>query len=399
MKTTYKPLEVIGPEHEYSIVNKDLQALPISDKIIKQTCGKILNFIEMPDFNFGKEMQLHVMEVKANQPFKSPTVFEGTMQKAVENLNALLQKNHGASLLGTGMHPLLKLQDAAIWPHYHRKIYQEYAKIFNLKQHGWLNIQSFHLNMPFQKEADAVKMHNHLANLCAYLPAIAASSPFFEGKEGLNVDNRLCFYKVNQKEVPSITGEVIPKYVSSLTEYRQDVIERYSKDLAAAGASKTLLQREWVNSRGIIFRFDRRALEVRVMDEQECVKSDVALACFVRSALRGLLETDSELALHDVLVRDFNAVIKDGLSAKVFSSKGSIARQVCQNYLNLAEKYADQDEKKYLWLIKRRIQEGSLSEVIRKKVMQRAEKTDLHEAIKSVYSMLIKCLCANEPYF
>ncbi len=353
----------------------------------------------MPDFTFGKEMQLHVMEVKANTPFKSPVAFEETMQNAVVTLNELLQKNHNASLLGTGMHPLLKLQDTAIWPHYHRKIYQEYGKIFNLKQHGWLNIQSFHLNLPFQKEADAVKMHNHLANLCAYLPAVAASSPIFEGKEGENVDNRLCFYRINQKEIPSITAQVIPEYVSSLNQYKQDVIERYSKDLACAGASKTLLHREWVNSRGVIFRFDRSALEVRVMDEQECIKSDVALSCFVRSALRGLLETNAELASHEVLVKDFNAVIKDGLNAKVSSPNGSTARQVCQSYLNLAEKYADVDEEKYLWLFKRRIQEGSLSEVIRKKVQLRAEKTDFHEAIKSVYSTLIKSLYTNEPCF
>jgi len=399
MKITYNSLEVLGPEHEYSIVTKDLQALPINDKIIKQQCGKIINFIEMPNFTFGKEMQLHVMEVKANQPFKSPVAFEETMQNAVATLNELLQKNHNANLLGTGMHPLLKLENTAIWPHYHRKIYQEYGKIFNLKQHGWLNIQSFHLNLPFQKEADAVKMHNQLANLCAYLPAIAASSPFYEGKEGSNVDNRLSFYKVNQREIPSITAEVIPEYISSLSQYKQDVIERYSKDLARSGASKTLLHREWVNSRGIIFRFDRCALEVRVMDEQECIKSDVALACFVRSALRGLLGTNAELASHEVLVKDFNAVIKDGLNTQVSSLNGSTARQVCQNYLNLAEKYADADEKKYLWLIKRRIMEGSLSEVIRKKVRLHTEKTDFHEAIKSVYSTLIKSLCTNEPYF
>ena len=395
----YKPLEVLGPEHEFSIVNEKLQALPISDRIIKDYCGKIINFIELPDFTFGKEMQLHVIEVKANVPFKSPVAFEETMQKAIANLTELLWKNHGARLLGTGMHPLLKLEDTAIWPHRHRQIYQEYGKIFNLKQHGWLNIQSFHLNLPFFKEADGIKMHNHLANLCAYLPAIAASSPIYEGKIGPNIDNRLYFYKINQREIPSITGDVIPEYVSSFGQYKREVIERYSQDLAHVGASKTLLHREWVNSRGVIFRFDRSALEVRVMDEQECVKSDVALSCFVRSALRGLLDTNAELSPHDALVNDFNAIIKDGLNAKVSSPNGSTARQVCQSYLNLASKYADDDEKKYLWLVNRRIQEGNLSGLIRDRVLKKAQKTSFNEAILNVYSTLIKCLSDNEPYF
>ncbi len=350
----------------------------------------------MPQFTFGKELQLHVMEIKANTPFHSPTAFEQTMQNAVTTLNGILQ-GHGACLLGTGMHPLLRLDETAVWPHYHRKIYSEYGKIFNLKQHGWLNIQSFHLNLPFQKGDDAVKMHNYLANMCAYLPAVAASSPIYEGKEGADMDNRLSFYKVNQREVPSITGGVIPEYITSLKQYKRDVIERYSADLAAAGASKTLLHREWVNSRGVIFRFDRRALEVRVMDEQECIKSDVALACFVRAALRGMLETNPKLTTREILLKDFDAVIHAGLNAKIH--RGSTARQVLLNYMCLAEKYADAEEQKYLWLVKRRIEQGSLSEVIRKNVHLEAEKTDYHQAIRKVYSTLIKCLNSNQPYF
>ena len=78
---------MLGPEHEYSLVDQELKPLPISDKIIKDYCGKTINFVELPEFTFGKEMQLHVMEVKANCPFKSPVEFEETMQNAVSTLN------------------------------------------------------------------------------------------------------------------------------------------------------------------------------------------------------------------------------------------------------------------------------------------------------------------------
>lgn len=372
--------------------------MPVADKIIKDYCGKIVNFVELPSFTFGKEMQLHVMELKANTPFKSPVEFEETMQDGVSTLNQILQK-HGAMLLGTGMHPLLKLKDTAIWSHYHKKIYDEYSKIFNLKQHGWLNIQSFHLNLPYQKETDGVQIHNLLVNLCAYLPAIAASSPIYEGKTGSNIDNRLQFYKMNQKEIPSVTGEVIPDYATSFSQYKTDVISRYSEDLSKAGAGKTLLLREWVNSRGIIFRFDRSALEIRVMDEQECIKSDVALSCFVRAAIRGLMTLKAELLPHDLLVKDFNMIVKEGLNARVSSPNGKTAREVCQRYLNLAFEYSNEDEKKYLWVIKKRLENGNLSEIIRDRVIRRSQKTDFHEAVFDVYSTLIKCLFDNEPYF
>jgi gamma-glutamyl:cysteine ligase YbdK (ATP-grasp superfamily) len=397
-QTTYNPLGVLGPEHEYSLVDKDLKVLPIADQIIKSYCGKIVNFIELPKFTFGKEMQLHVMEIKANNPFKTPTEFEATMQTAVLTLSQIVAK-HGANLLGTGMHPLMNFKDTAVWPHYHRKIYQHYGKIFNLNQHGWLNIQSFHLNLPFKKEDDAIQIHNQLAGLCAYLPAISSSSPIYEGKKGSDTDNRLQFYKVNQKEIPSITGEIVPEYAYSLNHYKRDVIGRYSKDLEREGADKTLLNREWVNSRGVIFRFDRCALEVRVMDEQECIKSDVALACFVLAAIRGLIASKAELIPHDVLVKDLNAVIKDGLNAKTSSPYGKTARQMCQYYLKLAFEHAKEDEKKYLCLVSKRIEEGNLSDLILANVSRRAQKTDFHEAIIHVYSKLIKCLRDNQPYF
>jgi gamma-glutamyl:cysteine ligase YbdK (ATP-grasp superfamily) len=389
---------VLGPEHEFALVDQELKPLPISDKIIKAYCGKIINFIELPSFTFGKEMQLHVIEVKANRPFKTATEFEDTMQNAVSTLSHIVGE-HGAALLGTGMHPLLMLKDTGVWPHYHKKIYQEYGKIFNLNQHGWLNIQSFHLNLPFQGEADAVQAHNYLVNLCAYLPSIAASSPIYEGKNGSDTDNRLKFYKLNQKEVPSITADIIPQYVTSLSQYKREVIGRYSADLAKAGANSTLLNREWVNSRGVIFRFDRSALELRIMDEQECIKSDVALGCFIRSALRGLITDNAEFLPHDLLITDFNAVIKEGLNAKVTNPFGKTAKHVCQHYLALAEEHADDDDKKYLWLIRKRLDCGNLSDLIREHVARRAQKTDLHEAIINVYSTLIKCLKDNEPYF
>jgi gamma-glutamyl:cysteine ligase YbdK (ATP-grasp superfamily) len=389
----------LGPEHEFSLVNKELEALPILDKVIKDFCGRVINFVELPHFTFGKELQLHVMEIKANAPFKSPGLFEETMQNAVATILHILEKRYRAYLLGTGMHPLLRLEETSVWSHRHRKIYQEYGRVFNLKQHGWLNIQSFHLNLPYSNEENSILLHNLLAGLCAYLPAISASSPIYEGAIGPNVDNRLFFYRVNQREVPSVTGDVVPEPVSSLDQYRKEVIGRYSQDLAKAGAGKTILFKEWVNSRGVIFRFDRKALEVRVMDGQECVKSDVALSCFIRAALRGLIAEKMAPLPHEILVRDFNSVIAKGLNAKVLHPNGETARQVCQHLFNLALENAEEDEKKYLWIVEKRIKNGNLSELIRERVLRKAQKADLEEAILSVYSKLIKCLADNQPYF
>jgi gamma-glutamylcysteine synthetase len=373
--------------------------MPIVDKIIKNHYGRIVNFVELPHFTFGKELQLHVLEIKPNEPFYSPEVFEKTMHEAVLTLADFLKRKYNANLLGTGMHPLLKLEDTGVWSHRHRQIYEAYSKVFNLKRHGWLNIQSYQLNIPYSNEKDAVLMHNLLAEICAYLPAVCASSPIYEGKFGEFVDNRLHFYMLNQSEVPSVTGDVIPEYVSSFKQYWKEIIERYSSDLASAEVDDYILHKDWVNSRGAIFRFDRRAIEIRVMDEQECVKSDVALSCFVRAALRGLLNRKAELLPHETLVKDFKSIVKVELNAKVANPKGPFARQVCQHLFKVARENATEEEKRYLPIIRRRIEEGSLSEIIRERVEAKAQKTDLREAIITVYSRLTKNLVDNEPYF
>lgn len=395
---TYKTLEVLGPEHEYSIINEEMKVLPIVDKIIKDFRGRIVNFVEQKGFTFGKELQMHVMELKPNQPFKSPIKFEEGMQNAVLTLTDFLERKYGAHLLGTGMHPLLKLEETSVWPHRHKQIYHYYSKIFNLKQHGWLNIQSFQLNLPYSNERDAVLMHNALAEVCAYLPAVAASSPIYEGKIGQYIDNRLYFYMLNQKEVPSIVGNVVPEYVASIKQYKEKIIEKYSRDLIKAGVDKCLPNKEWVNSRGAIFRFDRKAIEIRIMDEQECVKADVALSCFVRAVLRGLIKEEKKLLPQESLVRDFNSIIMDGLKANVTHPHGKTARQVCKHLLKVAWENASEEERKYLPIVENRVEYGSLSEVIKDHVLKKAQKTDLREAIIDVYAKLVKSLIKNELY-
>jgi gamma-glutamyl:cysteine ligase YbdK (ATP-grasp superfamily) len=242
-------------------------------------------------------------------------------------------------------------------------------------------------------------MHNLLAEICTYLPAVAASSPIYEGKIGGLTDCRLHFYMQNQKEVPSIVGDVIPEVVSSFKQYNKEVIEQYSRDLANAGVNGCILHKDWVNSRGVIFRFDRKALEIRVMDEQECVKVDVALSCFIRALIRGMIEREFKPLPHEVLVKDFRTVVVEGLDARTMHSEGQTARQVCEYFYKIAWRNATEEEKKYLPIIEKRIERGNLSDVIKERVQRKAQKTDLREAIVNVYSCLMRSLIKNQPYF
>lgn len=395
----YGTLEVLGPEHEFSIVDEKLTPLPVVDRVIKDIHGRLVNCVQLGKSAFGKELQAHVAEFKAVKPFSSPEEFEATMQEAVEEILGLIEKRYSARLLGLGMHPLLRLDEAQVWSHRDRQIYHALNRIFNLRQHGWLNIQSFQLNLPYSNEHEAVRLYNALANILPYLPAVAASSPIYESKIGEHVDNRLCFYSVSQSQVPSVTGDVIPEYIESFEEYEKFTVRQYSEDLANLNAPRCLLNKQWLNSRGVVIRFDRRAIEIRVLDEQECVKSDVALSCFIRSLLRSIMTDESFPHLsHEILVRNLDHVIKDGLDSHVKHPKGQTARQVCRFLLELAWRNATSEEKKYLPLIGQRIEDGNLSELILRDVGKKAQGADSHEAISSVYQRLADCLENNQVY-
>ena len=52
---------------------------------------------------------------------------------------------------------------------------------------------------------------------------------------------------------------------------------------------ETILQDEWLNSRGAIARFDRHAIEIRVLDTQESPPADLAIATIIVSVLKSLV--------------------------------------------------------------------------------------------------------------
>ncbi len=395
----YKPQEAFGPEHEFSLVDEQMKPLPIADKVIKNWLGRIDESVNMPGFSFGKEIVLHQIEIRARKPFKSPQTFEETMQNAVSLLIEFVRRRHQATLLGTGMHPLLTSEETSLWPHSNQDTMRDFKKIFNLRYQGWLNIQSYQLNLPYYNEGWGVALYNALSHLCAYLPAISASSPICEGELSPNVDGRLHYYGNYMNEIPSITGDVVPEYITSFNQYRKEVIGKYSKDLARIKAGKRIANAEWLNQRGVVFRFSRDSIEVRVMDEQECIKSDVALSCFIRATIRGLIAGNEELPPHQLLVNDYKAIVKKGLAAKVKHPSGKIAKEACQYFLKIASEHANANEKEYLWIAKKRIEEGNLSEVIKKRVLARAQKTTLSEAIVSIYLQLADSLSKNQPYF
>lgn len=284
--------EGYGIEAEYMIVDRETLAVrPITDLLLKEIAGEIVNEVELGETAWSNELVLHVVEMKTNGPLAELPRLAGLFQADVTRINGILAK-FGAKLMPTAMHPLFDPdQEMRLWPHDNAEIYDAYNRIFDCRGHGWSNLQSVHINLPFYDDAEFARLHAAIRLALPILPALAASSPVYGGKPSGLMDSRLEFYRHNQKAVPAITGGVIPEQAFSRRDYDEMIFAKAYREIAPHDPGK-ILQEEWLNSRGAIARFDRNAIEIRVVDIQESPRMDAAVVSTIVALVKALSEEE-----------------------------------------------------------------------------------------------------------
>jgi glutamate---cysteine ligase / carboxylate-amine ligase len=282
--------EGYGIELEYMIVRRDnLDILPITDKVLFHIAGALTADVDRGLLGWSNELVLHVIEIKNNMPVNSISGLAERFAGEVRKINTILE-SMDACLLSGGMHPWMEpARETRLWPHGSRRIYEAYDRIFDCRGHGWSNLQSTHLNIGFNGDGEFGRLHAAVRLVLPILPAIAASSPFVEGHRSGLLDTRLHYYRRNQVRIPSITGLIIPERVYSRREYVDRIHNRIFKDIEPFDRDN-ILRHEWLNSRGAIARFERSAIEIRLIDIQECPAADLAVASAIIAALRCLVE-------------------------------------------------------------------------------------------------------------
>lgn len=284
----YHLFQGFGVELEYMIVDRDTLAVkPIADEVLKHELGSYESDFENGIVTWSNELVLHVIELKSTKPeidFKS---LEIAFTENIEQINSILTR-WNAMLLPTAAHPFMNpLNEAKLWPHDNNEVYEVYNRIFDCKGHGWSNLQSTHLNLPFNGEAEFAKLHAAIRLVLPILPALCASSPIIGGESSGLLDTRLRYYKTNQAKISSITGRVIPEAVFSASDYERVIYDPIKKDIAQYDPEE-ILDPVWVNSRGAISRFDRGSIEIRLMDVQECPAADLAIQTLVIDTIKAL---------------------------------------------------------------------------------------------------------------
>lgn len=287
-----KPLglfEAFGVELEYVIVDSDsLSVRPLADEVIRAAQGKFASDAVFPDITWSNELVLHVIELKTTGPAERLAPLLGRFQRHVERINGILE-SLGARLLPTAMHPWMNpARETRLWPHEYSAVYEAYDRIFDCRGHGWSNLQSLHMNLPFRGDEEFGKLHAAVRFLLPILPSLAAGSPIMEGRLTGLMDYRLQAYRQNQRRVPSITARVVPEPVFTKAEYREKILRKIYSDIAPYDP-EGILREEWLNSRGAIARFERNSIEVRVLDMQECPWADLSLYAFIVAVLKRLV--------------------------------------------------------------------------------------------------------------
>jgi gamma-glutamyl:cysteine ligase YbdK (ATP-grasp superfamily) len=176
-----------------------------------------------------------------------------------------------------------------LWPHGDDQIYSAFDRIFDCRGHGWSNLQSVHINLPFDGDEEFARLHGAIRAVLPVLPALAASSPIVDGRLTGLMDSRLAVYRRNCARVPSITGRVIPEAVFSRRDYETNILEPMWRDIAPLDPD-AVLREEWLNARGAIARFERMAIEIRVLDVQENPHADLAVVELVVETVRALTQ-------------------------------------------------------------------------------------------------------------
>jgi glutamate---cysteine ligase / carboxylate-amine ligase len=318
----YPLFACVGVELEYMIVRRDdLRVVPWSDRVLRDEADQPCGEIERGPIAWSNELTAHVIELKTARPVASLDGLAALFAAEVAEINRRLAPI-GARLLPTAMHPTMRPEEAVLWAHDSHDIYAAFDHIFDCRGHGWSNLQSMHLNLPFAGDEEFARLHAAIRLVLPWLPALAASSPLVEGRVTGRADNRLGYYRGNSARLPALAGRVMPEPVYSEEDYAREIYAPIATALAPHDPAG-LLEPVFANARGAIARFDRGSIEIRLLDLQESPAADLALARVVIHLLRELvagerLDADAQRAVTvERLLPAWEATVEQGGRAQV----------------------------------------------------------------------------------
>jgi len=400
-----------GIEIEYMIVDgSHLDVRPFSDRLLCAGAGFPTSDVARGAMGWSNELAMHVFEVKNREPAPSLQPLAEAFHAEVLEADRLLA-DFGARLMPGGMHPWMDpATETRLWTLDHASLYACYDRIFDCRRHGWGNMQSIHVNLPFADDVEFARLHSAARLALPILPALAASSPWADKRPAGAMDHRLVMYRDHQRRVPTSMGQVIPETCASPAEYQTQVLAPMYREVGEYGAVRCKgdageLQHEWLNARGAIPRFERSAIEIRVLDTQECPLADIAVAAATAALVRQLYDGPCAEGLCGPdtadLVTIFDACIEHADEARIEDAcylellgLDSRPRKASELWKTLVERLSGDGLLDSQWLapLQLILEQGPLA-----RRLERALDTDPGR-LRDVYHELCECLHDNRQY-
>jgi carboxylate-amine ligase len=403
----YHLFEVFGIELEYMLVDCSTGKIkPSVDELMRLKTGQLVSDVDNGAIEWSNELVAHVIELKTNGPTKNLNQLDLEFHKNILEINKLLKLKEMV-LWPTASHPFMNPDlEMKLWEHSYSDVYALYNKIFDCKGHGWSNVQSMHINLPFYDDSEFEKLHAAVRLILPILPALSASSPILDGKNTGFKDSRMKMYLTNQHQIPEMTGKVIPEQAFTQRDYQIKIFDPINTAIVPYD-KENILEHHFLNSRGAIARFDRNAIEIRVLDLQECPLADISISCFIIEVLKELTdevysklvdqkswhENDLFKILEITICQAERAIVSNEKYLKVLGIDLK-SMEVGSIWVHFFERVSYRMDKRHQDAIKLILKNGSLSTRILKAIQD-----DYSEAnILKVYKQLENCLSTNQLF-
>ncbi len=361
----------------------------------------------LSDVAFSNEMIEHHIEIRSVEPVRDFSGLHQRLHRGLQKFNDLLQRL-GATLLPGGMHPFLNPEtDTCLWDEQESEKFNLYHKIFNSRRHGCANIQSTRLILPYADETEFVTLHNAARLVLPLVPALAAASPICDSIVQSSADTRLLFYSSFHEKFNSIGGDIIPESSHNISDYKQNVLQPITNTIKAADP-EGLLTAEWLNARGIVPRFDRHYLELRLVDTQESVFASCAVAALITKTIHYLtLDEQTLIAAQafptETLVSLYHNAITSGEQTEIRNLEYLRLFNMYGGHLSALEFWQGMIERtriteqlpEYADFFKLYSREGTMSSRLLKKFNLKRGETLNENKLKKICRELARCLQSN----
>lgn len=401
--------EVFGVELEYMLVQKNsLDILSKVDELLKAADGDYTTDHVEGNIGWANELALHVMEIRNDVPDSHLEGLAEQFLTQITKANTLAKRLDGKLMPGS-MHPWMNpAREAKLWPHEYHEIYEQFDKVFNCRRHGWANLQSCQLNLPFSGDAEFEKLHAAIRFLLPLLPGLASSSPIAECQKSNFLNYRLHVYKENAQKTPLVAGDCIPEPIYTKKSYQTELLPKIFEQIKPFDPEGNL-QYEWLNARGAIARFDRNAIEIRILDMQENPFADISICLAIVAVLKRLcadhfapirdikqwpvaplkeILEDHKKDAGDTVIRNRDYLKSFGLKCKDIQSKE------LWEYLIFDQAGHVSNDKIFTANLRKILKEGVLAKRILKATGENFSKASLHE----VYGELCACLAEGRMF-